>query len=113
MAPDDPARSTPPGWEEWLRAELAGLEASALRAHRIAVWRHRLLISLAVLGGAALIVLLAALPRSSELRRTPVPPGSSTVSAPPSAAPSALSSKAACCPPEQPGGCPNCWTAGR
>ena len=115
MAPDDPARSTPPGWEEWLRAELAGLEASALRAHRIAVWRHRLLVVLAVLGGAALIVLLAVIPRSTEPRRAPLPPGpaTATASASPHISAGPTSPPSACCPSNQPGGCPNCWTAGR
>ncbi|GAA1118934.1 hypothetical protein [Kitasatospora arboriphila] len=113
MAPDDPARSTPPGWEEWLRAELEGLEASALRAHRIAVWRHRLLVTLAVLGGAALIVLLALLPRSAELRRTPVPPGPAAATGSPHASAGPTSPPSSCCPSNLPGGCPNCWTAGR
>ncbi|GJF30226.1 hypothetical protein KNE206_29260 [Kitasatospora sp. NE20-6] len=106
MAPDDPARSTPPGWEEWLRAELSGLEASALRAHRAARRRRRVLVALIPLTVLALAAALAALPRSGADRPVPYPP----VSRAPSAS---AGISAACCPATLPGGCPNCWTTGR
>ncbi|WP_405013210.1 hypothetical protein [Kitasatospora sp. NBC_01539] len=109
MAPDDPARSTPPGWEEWLRAELSGLEASALRAHRAARRRRRLLVALIPLTVLALAAALAVLPRSGTDRPVPYPTGSpapsaSTVPTTPTVPTASGGRSAACCPAVLPGG---------
>jgi len=96
MANDDHRQASSPDWEAWVESQLAGSETAALRAHRTARRRRRLLIPLGTALALAAVVGAYWLTARTDPSRPPAaapppaatsPGASATGSASPSAAP--------------------------